>query len=262
MTAVRLPVTGMDVRLRLPAGADDLFLLEAGPPDLAVALAFLGRVVRRAGGEPLDAASLPIGDVDALLLRLRQKIVGDTISGETLCAAPGCRARVDVTFSIAAYLDHHRPSTPASASPADEGGWHRLGDTRVEFRLPTADDQFATVHAPEPEQVLLRRCVRPAGITAAEGAEAEAAMEAMAPSLFSDLEGRCPACEATVEVRFDPLEYALRELRDQAAFVYHDVSAIARCFHWSEAEILALPAARRARYAELAAAQHGWQEGS
>jgi len=48
------------------------------------------------------------------------------------------------------------------------------------------------------------------------------------------------------------LQYTLRELRDQAAFVYEEVCSIARYTHWSEVEILGLPTARRARYAELA----------
>ena len=44
-----------------------------------------------------------------------------------------------------------------------------------------------------------------------------------------------------MKATFDPLLYTLRELRDRAAFVYEDVCAIAHHFHWSEAEILALP---------------------
>ena len=87
------------------------------------------------------------------------------------------------------------------------------------------------------------------------GKSVEAAMEALAPSLLSELEGRCPECGASVACDFDPLQYTLRELRDQAAFVYQDVLAIAGHTHWSEAEILALPAVRRARYAELAQAR-------
>ena len=77
-------------------------------------------------------------------------------------------------------------------------------------------------------------------------------MEAMAPCLFSELRGTCPECDGAVTCNFDPLRYALRELRDQAMFVHEDVYAIAERTHWSEAEILALPTVRRARYAELA----------
>jgi hypothetical protein len=80
----------------------------------------------------------------------------------------------------------------------------------------------------------------------------ETAMETMAPSLCTDLAGTCPECGAGVEAIFDPLHFTLRELRDQASFVYEDVCSIAHHYHWSEADILALPSARRTRYAELA----------
>ena len=81
-------------------------------------------------------------------------------------------------------------------------------------------------------------------------------MEAMAPSLCSELEGVCPECGAVVAASFDPLQYALLRAARPRGFVYEDVCAIAHHCHWSEAEILALPAARRSRYAELAGRAH------
>jgi hypothetical protein len=248
----------MDVVLRLPAGADDILLLEAGPLDMGVALALLGRVARDADGAPLDVATLPISDVDVLLLRLRQRIVGDVVSAEELCPRPDCHARVDITFSIGAYLEHHMPAAPPGVLPARDEGWYRLSDDDVEFRLPRAADHLAIARAPEPEDALLRRCVRPAEISEDARRRIDEAMEAMAPSLHSELEGSCPECGATVEASFDPVQYTLRELRDRAAFIYEEVCSIAHHYHWSEAEILALPAARRTRYAELAA--HSQQE--
>jgi hypothetical protein len=249
---VRLAVAGTEIGLRSPVGSDDIMLLESGPPDLRLALALLARVASDVQGTPLDASALPITDVDLLILMLRQQVVGDVVSAEDSCAAPGCHARVSITFSIEAYLDHHRPEAPPGVRPAGEPRWYRLADDDVEFRVPEASDHLAIARAAEPEAELLRRCIRPAGLGEVAREKAEAAMEAMAPSLCSTLEGTCPACGATVETTFDPLVYTLRELRDRAAFVYEDVGAIAHHFHWSEAEILALPAARRSRYAELA----------
>jgi hypothetical protein len=187
-----------------------------------------------------------------LLLRLRQRIVGDVVSAEALCPAPGCHAHVDITFSIGAYLEHHLPATPPGVLPAGDEGWYRLPDDAVEFRLPRAADQLAIAREPVPEEALLRICVRPAGISENARRRVEEAMEAMAPSLYSDVEGTCPECGATVDASFDPVQYTLRELRDQAASIYEEVCSIAHHCHWSEAEILELPAARRARYAELA----------
>jgi hypothetical protein len=245
-------VSGIDVVLRLPAGADDMLLLEAGALDMDVALALLGRVGRDADGAPLDLATLPISDVDVLLLRLRQRIVGDVVTAQELCPGPACQARVDITFSIGAYLEHHLPAAPPGVLPARDEGWYTLSDGDVEFRLPRTADHLAIAPAPEPEEALLRRCVRPAEISEDVRRRVEEAMEAMAPSLYSELEGSCPECGAIVEASFDPVQYTLRELRDQAAFIYEEVCSIAHHYHWSEAEILALPAARRARYAELA----------
>jgi hypothetical protein len=134
-----------------------------------------------------------------------------------------------------------------------EDGWFRLEDhDEAEFRLPTVADQLAISGERRPEQALLLRCVRPIDIAARSRRSVEAAMAKMAPNLASDLEGWCPECDAKVTTYFDPLVYTLLELRDQAVFVYEDVCSIARFTHWTEADLLAMPASRRIRYAELA----------
>ncbi len=261
---VRLPVAGLDVALRPPVGAEDVMLVEVGSLDMRLALALLGRVARRVDGAALDVAALPITDIDVLLLRLRQRLIGDMILAEGSCPAPDCRTRVDVSFSIAAYLEHNLPMIPPGVAPAGAPGWYGIAGVGVEFRIPQAADDLAIARAAEPARALWELCVRAAsggdGAAGGEGGEGgeeararvEAAMEAMAPSLYSELEGTCPECGMTVEASFEPLRYVLRELRDQAAFIYEDVCAIAHWYHWSEAEILALPSGRRARYAELA----------
>jgi hypothetical protein len=247
---VRLPVARIDVVLHAPSGVEDLLLVEAGAPNMTVAVALLGRLVQRIDGGAIEWATLSVTDIDVLLLRLRQKTIGDLVRAEVICGDPECGSRVDITFSIHEYLQHHRPSTPADLDMLDDG-WYRV-DGDVEFRLPRAADQIAIALDPQPEQALLQRCVRPREITLPSRELVEAAMEAMAPSLCSTLEGSCPNCTASVEVTFDPLQYALRELREQASFIYEEVCTIAERYHWSEADILSLPAGRRARYAALA----------
>jgi hypothetical protein len=74
----------------------------------------------------------------------------------------------------------------------------------------------------------------------------------MAPSLSQDLLARCPECGAEVTVAFNARSFCLRELRDGAAFLYEEVALLAGRFHWSEADILAMPRTRRQRYIELA----------
>lgn len=242
----------MDVVVQLPTGEEELLLIESGTPSFGLAVELLRRVASRVDGATIDWATLSVTDVDVLLLRLRQRVLGDMVRAELVCPAPACSARVDVAFSIDSYIDHHRPQTPKRLQPAEQSGWFRLEGSEAEFRIPQAADQLAIAQDPRPEQALLRRCVRPLAISGAARRRVEAAMEAMAPSLFSELEGTCPECDAVVTCNFDPLQYTLRELRDQAAFIYEDVCSIASHTHWSEAEIRALPTVRRARYAELA----------
>jgi hypothetical protein len=251
---LRLPVAELDVQMRMPNGADDIVLLEADALDLRAAIALLTRIVERVDNEPLDWERLAMADVDVLLLRLRQRMLGDIVRSEVLCTGTACGTRVDVEFSIYDYLEHHRPRTPAKVSRAADG-WFRLDDVYAEFRLPCVADQLAVTSERRPEQALLHLCVRPAEAADGSRRPVEAAMAKLAPNLASELRGTCPECGATVRAYFDPLAYTLRELRDQASFVYEDVCFIARFMHWSEADILAMPTSRRARYAELAQLQ-------
>lgn len=252
METVRLEITAADVRLRSPVGADDLLLLESAGLGLRLALALLARLVERVDGTPLDCTALPLPDVDRLMLGLRQRLVGDHVQADTWCAAPGCGARVDISFSVADYLAHHLPSRSAALALAGEPGWYRLEGADVELRVPQAGDQLAIEGQADPVRALLARCTRPIERAEAARSDVETALEQLAPSLFGELAASCPECGLAMTVDFDPLSFTLQELRERAAWVYEDVARIAHHFHWSEAEILALPAARRARYAELA----------
>jgi hypothetical protein len=249
---IRLPVAGIEVELGLPAGKEDLLLLESGQPSPDLAIALLRSLAMGVDGNAIDWSALVVTDLDVLLLRLRQRVLGDVVRSDVRCRNPACGARVDITFSVGDYIMHHRPRPTRGLLPADEAGWHRLADTDVMFRLPCAADQLAVACESDPGSALLQRCVRPADIPSRILRRVESAMQAMAPSLRSDLRGSCPECGMTVNVDFDPLQYTLRELRQQAAFIYEEVDCLARRYHWSEAEILALPAMRRARYVEVA----------
>jgi hypothetical protein len=52
---------------------------------------------------------------------------------------------------------------------------------------------------------------------------------------------------------FDVQQFVLRELRDQATFLYEDVHLVASQYHWPESGILDLPSRRRVQYAEMIA---------
>jgi hypothetical protein len=282
----RLPVSGLAVELCQPTGAEDLLLVEASQGDPGLALALVQQIARSSDGMAVEWSGLCVSDLDVLLLRLRQALLGDSIRAEIGCRATGCGYRIDVSFNIDAYLAHHAPIGNTmqirgwSVSPSDEPGWFCLSrqtppvfdlpnagpssgaalaatDGRPEqihvlFRLPTVIDQISVAGHPDAEWELARRCIRPGNIPSRLRRPVEAAMKALAPSLSGDLVALCPECGSQMTVYFDARRFCLQELRNRAAFVYEDIDVLAWRYRWSEREILALPNSRRTSYAELA----------
>jgi hypothetical protein len=261
----RLPVSGLAVDIRHPTGREDMLLLEtaAGSAESAVMLA--QRLGRTADGGSVAWQALPITDLDAFVLSLRQALISDWLTADVRCRAANCGSRIEISFSISAYLDHHQPKRGGysrrgwSLSPkGDELGWFRMTPGAAEtvpelhFRLPAVGDELAVADSADGEEQLARRCIRPGDVPRRLRRIVEAAMEAMAPPLAGDLEGVCPECGSRVMLYFDPRQFCLQELRNRAAFVYEDIDVLARRYCWSERAILAMPNSRRTSYAELA----------
>jgi hypothetical protein len=244
----RLPVSGIVVRLRPTTGADELALLDAGS-DTAAAVELARRLT--ADG-PADWLSVTPTDLDAFVMQVRRAMIGEHVRTDVACPAAGCGQRIDIAFRVTDYLASRTPEPPADAAiPDKESGRFRLAE--VVFRLVTVGDQLAVEGLADPAAALAQRCVQAEGPVAdAVMRSIEAELERMAPNLAGPVSGRCPECGADVEALFDPRSYCLTELRGLARFVFRDVDAIARRYHWPEREVLELPSARRAIYAEFA----------
>jgi hypothetical protein len=247
----RLPVSGLEVSLRPLSGAEELLLLDAREYDTWLTLRLLAGVARLADGAEVEWDALTLTDVEALLLLLRQAVFGDWIRADLSCPTEGCGARVEVAFRVSDYLDYHRPRTPRNVEAAGEAGWFRLRGAPVQFRLPSGGDQMVAASRENPTRELVRLCVNPPELSGRLLRRVEAAMGALAPSLADGVRGRCPNCGASIEIIFDPQHFCLRELRGQAAYLYEDMHLLARHYHWSEAEIVALPRHRRIQYVEM-----------
>ncbi len=262
----RLPISGRFVDIRHPTGREEMLLLEMPAASVELAVALAQRLGRPADGSDIAWRELPVTDLDAFILRLRQALIGDRIVADIRCRAPDCGSRIDIAFSIAAYLDHHQPSGTWnrrrgwSLAPGNDG-WFRLmpryssGELpplEVQFRLPSVGDQLAVAGSSDGYRELVRRCIRPDDLPRRLRRVVEATMEAMAPGLSGDLEGVCPDCGARITVYFDARQFCLQELRNRAAFVYEDIDVLAQRYCWSEHAILAIPNMRRASYAEFA----------
>jgi len=69
----------------------------------------------------------------------------------------------------------------------------------------------------------------------------------VAPEVAQAALAACPACGASNEIAVDP--YLVLAASPEELFV--EVHLLASAYHWSEAEILALPRARRQLYLRL-----------
>lgn len=267
-----------EARLAPLTGRDEEFL-SLMPSDVcsaAAVTALLGRCLRRVGtveaaGEAL-ARGLLVGDRDYLLLKLREMTFGPRVAAVLDCR--GCRAPMDVTFSLGEIGVERRPARTrffrAELSPAaafrDHAGVERR---EVEFRLPTgADQEEAAVVSLEDEgaalEWLFARLVRPAGegeveagatfaggLPAATRAEIEGHMAGVAPAVELDLEGVCPECGESFETSFDLTAFFAAEMQNNLRSLESAVHLLAFHYHWSEGEILSLTRRKRQRYVEM-----------
>jgi len=245
----RLPISGIVVTLRQPAGGEDLMLCEAVRYDTSLALALVSRLA----SPSRDWSQLCVSDLEALLLLIRREVLGDEIRADASCGVRDCGARVDISFHVEYYLAHHRPRRARGVERESEGEWFRFADSAARFRIPTAADVVATASAHDPEIELLRRCVEPVAVSSPLRCRVERAMEALAPSLSHAVEGECTQCGSAIAVYFDVQEFVSRELRSRAASIYRDIHLLASRYQWPEKSILALPCTRRMQYAAMIA---------
>ncbi len=241
---IRLPVSGLQIVLRAPGGAEDLLLMEeARAPDRVLALDLLGRL-----SDVPEPSSLCVHDFEAALLHLHALVFGGRIVAEAQCP---CGTRLDIAFRIADFLSHRAPRRPRNLASGGAAGWYALKGQPGAFRLPTIADQIAVADAPDPVAALAGRCLK----DVAAPAKAERAMATLAPALSGPVEGMCPDCKRRLQAAFDVPTFGLDELRVQASQIFEDVHLLATRYHWTEEKILALPNWRRQHYVDRVAAE-------
>jgi hypothetical protein len=230
----------------------DLWERGQSEPPVQRMLALLAAAHPETGIE--DLARLPIGRLDACLLRLRERLFGPEVSAVAEC--PACREQVETRFRLAEVSLPDDVAPEASHSVQIEG-------YRVTFRLPTSSDLLALADRSAARESLLARCVlqiRDAG-GAAIGAESlpeeivteiAVCMAAADPQADIELELVCPACAHRWPAYFDVARFLWKEVHAWALRTLRDVHGLARAYGWREADVLALSPTRRHLYLELA----------
>lgn len=214
----------------------------------------------RAGSpeESLDMlASLPIGERERRAAALRITTFGLAAEGTQECPACGLAHQIDPP--LAALLEA-APAEP-QPQPLTSRGYELL------VRVPDSRDQAAITHcadAVEARTRLLERCVLSASRDGAQVAVADlptdvvgdvgqalAARDSNAETLITLT---CAACGSPWTVMFDAGEFLWDEVVMHARRLLREIDVLARTYHWSEADVLAMSSQRRQAYLDLVSA--------
>jgi hypothetical protein len=130
------------------------------------------------------------------------------------------------------------------------------------FRLPTSCDVAAVALAEEPEDAarqLIERCcldeAAAARVWNTEDASVIGELMAAADPLSDvSLSFVCPACAHAFEESLDLAAHLWTEIDGRVRRLLLEVHQLATAYGWSESEILAVPAARRAVYLAMVGA--------
>ncbi len=207
-----------------------------------------------------SALARTVGQCDAELLRLRAALFGPVLEATARC--PACGAIAAAAVRCDDLLMPSPDATPAATFDYDAPA---LG-IRAALRLPTSADLLALEGSGDlgaARATLLARCVRGAqhdgascavgDLPAAAQAEIAQAIAAHDPQADVQLGFHCPGCGTAWQPVFDIAAYLWQELHAWALRLLRDVDVLAQCYHWREADILALSPRRRQAYLELCA---------
>jgi hypothetical protein len=196
-------------------------------------------VLARLVGEPdgPDLADLPVGEVDLLLLKLRERCFGPLL--ECLVVCPECGDELDASVDVA---ELRFPSGEEGAREVSVGGRPLL------VRAVTTRDLLLTGDRPS----LIRRCVVSGEVGEGSLALVENVLDQLDPQAAPTIELDCPSCRCSWVAPFDVAEFVWLEVDRTARRTLYDVQVLAAAYGWREDDVLALTPVRRSYYLQAA----------
>jgi hypothetical protein len=197
---------------------------------------------------------LPLGQRDRLLIEARARNFGDRMDAFTECLV--CRERVEFSLSCTALLES-TGTEPGADQPVSVAG------VAFDLRCPDSMDAAiaaASTNAQEGVENLLARCIRRADgqhcavheLSETARAELAAAFAARDPAAEILLDIACSVCGHSWQALVEIGQFFWTEIRARARRLLQEIDALARVYHWPEADILRMSDARRALYLEMA----------
>lgn len=200
-------------------------------------------------------SGLVLGERESLLLEIRRATFGDVLDARTVCPACGAELAVDVPAALL-----RRDGDMASAALSFE-----LEVGPVSLTVMPPDGAVLARAAAEPDVESCRLALVAGCITGARGPAGLLDLSELPPDIVTAageaIVERDPRSEVTValtcascgwdwQARFDAGLFLWEELAAMSVRLLDDVDVLARAYHWSEAEILAMSSSRRRRYVE------------
>jgi len=199
-----------------------------------------------------------LGQRNARLARLHAQWFGAALPLRSHC--PACGASAEFSGDCDALADAERPLPEAPLRL-------QCGAHAVDFRLPVADDVAVIAACADDEDDFARRlllrcvlaCTRDGHAVPPDALPPEALdalsqeLEALDPSASVSFLLSCPACQRPWDARLDLAQLVWQKLQVAAERLLLDIDMLARHYGWTERDVLALSATRRAAYVQMAA---------
>jgi hypothetical protein len=195
-------------------------------------------------GEGLE--TLPVGARDRMLLGLFEENFGNALNGTGTCDACGATIELELDVQMLAA----RPAVEEALVVVIEGA-------PITLRLPTIADVLAAADCAAPSRRLAARCLGRTNEATLDDDDVRRIGEALLaadPLLDPEIGVVCPECGAEQAFGLDVAGFLWERVEARARRLMGEIHLLARAYGWSEREILALPAARRAAYLAMVAA--------
>jgi hypothetical protein len=237
-----------------PREREDLDVELDGGPDPRAVTAILARCVGRADGQPLDARFLWAMEVGArieCLLRIAALGGAASFPLRVRCISAACGEPLELDLTLEELL--------AIRGEQDAPIVAEVGGSTRPLRAPTGEDQLAWLgksyddldHATRDLAASLLEERAHAPLSDADVEAIERSLSAHDPLVEFSVRAACPHCGTEAEHEVDLTRLAFGALREARDALIGEIHALASRYHWTEAEILAIPPWRRARYLAL-----------
>ncbi len=202
-----------------------------------------------------EIAEWSIGERNAALLELRERVFGSRLTSRASCQQCGVDLEID---------QDTRAFRSVSVQPTSTAHFLRLNGYQLAYRLPNTNDLLAVSNAPDAasaqavliERLLLSQETSPNKTVLAQhmselAVTLDNAISQADPLAVIQFALSCPQCEHKWNAVLDIAEFFWKEIHAWALRILREIHTIASVYGWTETDILALSPQRRHAYLEL-----------